>query len=103
MTIRLYVSKNCTPCKDVKDLIKEGRYTAAEQVELVDIDSKEGFAEFQEKVLDRQDGGVPSAFQDGRKCEVLYNEDEDILVFKCPPDSPALSSPEQSKEHEESL
>lgn len=91
MTIKLYVSKNCTPCQDVKDLVKEGRFTGADKVEIVDLETEEGFAEFQEKVLDKGDGGVPSAFEDGQKCEVLYSEEEDLLVFQCPTDDPASS------------
>lgn len=82
MTIRVYTSKNCPPCKEVDRLIKEGRFEG--EIELVDIESDEGFAKFKQEVLDFGDGAVPSAYKEGKKCVISITED-DSLLFNCPP------------------
>lgn len=80
MAIRVYTSKNCPPCKEVDRLIKEGRFEG--EIELVDIETDEGFLKFKEEVLDFGDGAVPSAYKDGNKC--LISITDDSLLFNCP-------------------
>lgn len=87
MTIKVYTSRHCPPCKEVDRLVRSGSFTG-EDVELVDIESDEGFAEFKAEVLDIGDGAVPSAYKNGHKCEILVT-DKDELVFNCPTDLPS--------------
>lgn len=88
MTIRVYISKNCQPCHDIEKFVKQGRFAGETEVELIDIETDEGFLKFKEEVLDFRDGAVPSAYREGRKCVISITED-DSLLFNCPTDPPA--------------
>lgn len=81
MTIRVYTSKHCEPCREVDRLIKEGKFEG--EIELVDIESDEGFEKFRSEVLSLGDGAVPSAYKEGKKCIISITED-DSLLFNCP-------------------
>jgi len=83
MAIKIYTSKNCPPCQDLEDKLKESELE--DEVEIVDIDSDEGFLDFKHEVLDRRDGAVPSAFKDGKQCKIGFDEDNK-LVLDCPND-----------------
>lgn len=83
MTIKIYTSKNCPPCEELEGKLKEANLE--DEVELVDIESDEGFLDFKKEVLDHRDGAVPSAFKDGKQCKIGYDEEE-RLVLECPKD-----------------
>lgn len=85
MTIRVYTSKHCQPCQEVDRLIKEGRFNG--EIELIDIETEEGFLKFKEEVLDHGDAAVPSAYQDGKKCTVKIDEENKLLLLECPTDA----------------
>lgn len=85
--IRVFVSEHCKPCHIVERLVKEGRFEG-EDIELVDIETNEGFAKFKQEVLDFGDGAVPSAYKEGKKCVISITED-DSLLFNCPTDPPS--------------
>lgn len=89
MTIRIYTAKHCKPCHEVARLIKEGKFSGAEGVELVDIETDEGFEKFKKEVLDFSDGAVPSAYQDGERCLVSIDEENENVLIECPTDSPS--------------
>lgn len=89
MTIRVYTAKHCTPCHEVERLIKEGRFDG--EIELVDIETDEGFLKFKDQVLQHTDGAVPSAYKDGKRCKIQIDEEEDRLIFECPTDLPPAS------------
>lgn len=76
----VFTAKHCEPCHRITDLIKQGKYEG--EVELVDIETNEGFARFRAEVLERGDGAVPSAYREGTKCLILVEEDQ--LSFECP-------------------
>ncbi len=86
MSIRVYTSENCAPCGKVKQLIQDGKFQG--EIELVDIETDEGFLKFKEEVLSLGDGAVPSAYKEGKKCIISITED-DSLLFNCPTDPPA--------------
>jgi predicted thioredoxin/glutaredoxin len=86
MAIKVFTSKNCSPCHEVDRLIHEGKF--AGEVELVDIETDEGFNQFKKEVLSFGDGAVPSAYKDGQRCVISITED-DHLIFNCPTDPPA--------------
>lgn len=86
MTVRVYTSKHCAPCHDVDRRVKKGQI--AEDVELIDIETEEGFLRFKEEVLDQGDGAVPSAYKGGQRCKIQIDEETDTLIFACPTDAP---------------
>lgn len=88
MATRVYTSKTCQPCHNIEELVKEGRFAGETEVELIDIETDEGFAKFKEEVLDFGEGAVPSAYKEGKKCVISITED-DSLLFNCPTDPPA--------------
>lgn len=96
MPIRVYTAKHCDPCHKIEDLIREGRIS--EDVELVDIETDEGFLKFKEEVLNSDNGAVPSAYKEGQQCKIGFGEDNS-LVFECPgeelpPDNTGADEPE---------
>lgn len=88
MTITIYTSEHCRPCREVEELIKEGRFDG--EVELVDIETDEGFERFRKEVLEISDGAVPSAYKEGQRCKIQITEDRN-LIFECPTDAPPSS------------
>lgn len=93
MTIRIYTAKHCKPCLEIEQLIKEGKFAGEAKVELIDIETDEGFKKFKEEVLDFGDGAVPSAYRDGEKCLIRVDEENNSLLLECPTDH--LPSSEQ--------
>ena len=82
--IVVFVSPNCGPCQDVQELIQEGRVIGAPEVEIVDIETDEGFDRFVEQVLSKGEGAAPMAFRGEELCEILYDDENDTLQFRCP-------------------
>jgi len=83
MGIKIFTSKNCPPCEELEEKLEESGLK--DEVELIDIETDEGFLKFKEEVIDHRDGAVPSAFKDGKQCKIGYDED-DKLVLDCPTD-----------------
>lgn len=81
--IKVFVSEHCSPCEQIKRLIAEKQL----EVELVDVGTDEGYAEFYAQVLAHQDGALPSAYKDGKQCSILLSEEEDDLIIECPSSS----------------
>lgn len=81
--IVVYVAKDCGPCEQVSRLIQEGK--AAEEVDLVDIESDVGFARFSSEVLSQGESGVPCAYSGPKRCEILYDDEKDVVFFDCTP------------------
>lgn len=91
-----YTTKDgsCEPCMEVTRLIEEGKFENADtnEVDLVDISTDEGFKKFYDEILSKQDGGVPSAYLNGKKCVIVM--DEGVVRFECPSnDQPADPEP----------
>ena len=59
MAVKLYTAKHCTPCHAAIDaLAKQGNTIDGEEVRIVDVETDEGFKEFEEEVLSKlPDGG----------------------------------------------
>ena len=83
MAITIFTSKNCPPCQELEEKLEESNLQ--DEVELVDIETDEGFLKFKEEVIDHRDGAVPTAYKDGKQCIIGYDED-DKLVLECPTD-----------------
>jgi len=98
MTITIYTAEHCVPCKEVERLIKEGKFAGEKEVEVVDIETDEGFKKFKREVMDISDVetqlAVPSAYKDGKKCLIQFDEENDNVLFKCPVGDPPSSDEE---------
>lgn len=94
--ITVFTATDCEPCQAVKEFIKEGKVDPND-IELIDIETDEGFAKFTEVVLSKGDGAVPSAYKNGKECRIVV--EDDVLKFICgeltpqPPAQSPSSSP----------
>lgn len=94
MTIRVYTSRHCEPCQEIHEKIKEGKVEAGEdEIELIDIETDEGFAKFTEEVLNKEDGAVPSAYKEGQRCIVGFTQEGNVII-ECPINPPVASEQE---------
>ncbi len=80
----LFISSSCKACGDVKAALKERRLNR--DLDVIDIDTDEGFEVFNREVLEKQDGKIPSAFKDGKPCLLGFDEDK-VFTIQCPTDS----------------
>lgn len=90
-----YTSKNseCEPCKEINDLVEQGSFRTPDgDLDVVDITTEEGWERFNKEVLSKQDGAVPSAYLEGKKCMIMIAEDG-MVDFECP-SSDVPSTPE---------
>ena len=90
-----YTSKtgDCTPCTEINKLIEAGKFVSPDgEVDLVDITTDEGFDQFNKHILSKQDGAVPSAYLDGKKCQIILEDGK--VFFECP-SNVRLAGPEQ--------
>lgn len=89
--IVFYTTKDgsCQPCEEITKLIEEGKFHSpdTDEVDLIDIGTDEGFKKFYDEILSKQDGGVPTAYLNGKKCVIVV--EEGVVRFECPsnPDS----------------
>ena len=109
--IVFYTAKGsgCKPCEEIGKLIEKGKFQSPDgEVDFVDIMTDEGFQQFNDQILSKQDGAVPSAYLDGKQCKIVVeNRGEDkIVYFECPnidqPSSPERKSsqPAEAGEHD---
>ena len=82
MTVKIYYSDECQPCRDMKSRLFA---MAKEQgMEIVNIDTDEGFEQFARDSLDKGDGTIPSVYNDGRKCNLDVDYDTKKITVQCP-------------------
>lgn len=79
--VRLYIAEHCAPCKELREIVE--KTFAPEQIEVIDIETDEGFDQFTDEVIAHSDGEVPSAYKDGIQCRIFIEEDETVS-FECP-------------------
>lgn len=80
--IRLFVAEHCLPCESLKEMAQNG--ALGDDVEIIDIESEEGFNKFNEEILSEEDAEVPSIYSQGGKCEIKYDKDNNIVDIVCP-------------------
>lgn len=74
--VRLFIAGHCVPCHELKELVDAG---ALSDVEVIDIETEEGFSFIEKLGLT----GVPSIYtEDGQKCEIKYEDDQIDII--CP-------------------
>ena len=75
----IYVATHCQPCQEIKELLEKRHFLVngeEGEVELVDIETEEGFSRIFPELE-----GVPSAYQEGKKC--LIRIEKDTLFLEC--------------------
>jgi c-di-GMP-binding flagellar brake protein YcgR len=81
--IDLYYASECSPCKEVVDRVKNGRFASdlgeGTSVNLVDISTEEGFTEVEKKNLEK----VPTAIHEAKTCQIHIDEELDAVMFTC--------------------
>ena len=74
--LTIFVAEHCPPCQILKEIAASGGF--GEEVEVVDVESEEGFPQIAEKDLTE----IPSAFQGEMKCEIRWSDTNVEIV--CP-------------------
>ena len=96
--ITFYSHSDCKPCEDIKKLVEKGEVDAgdAEELEIVDIDTDEGFDRFEKEVLSKlpEDGEapLPGAYLAGVACDIKMVDDNKFVIFECPGKAPPKES-----------
>jgi len=71
-------------------LIEKGEVDAGdvEEIDVVDIDTDEGFDRFEKEVLaklpDDGEARLPGAYLDGIACDIKMVDDDKFVIFECP-------------------
>lgn len=91
--IKVFTAGHCTPCHEIAELIRQGKFSA-EDVDLVDIETEEGFKQFQELFLVHGDAYVPMAHDGKNKCDISIKDG--MVNFTCGQDSPSAPGQEST-------
>lgn len=81
--IKVYIAASCGPCEQIESLIRDGKVDFDGEVELIDVETEQGFDIFEREVLSHSDSAIPSAYKNGKECKLLIGDDGQIL-FNCP-------------------
>ncbi len=77
--VTIYIATHCLPCQKLKEQLEKGHFLIngkEGQVDVIDIETKEGFAKIKEMSLT----GIPRAYKNGKQCKIRIDE-EDMTVF----------------------
>jgi len=93
--VNLFVGDHCTPCKEIKELVKQGNFTIdgleGQVIDMTDVESEEGFPAIERYKLTK----IPSAIDEsGKACRISIDRENNVVVFKC--DEPETSPPNPS-------
>lgn len=84
MGIKIYTSRNCGPCVEIKEALEmQGWNIDGEPVQVMDVESDDGFADFSNNILEKQDAWVPCGYKDGQVCRLVIT-DQNIVALDCP-------------------
>ena len=98
--IILFSHADCVPCQDIRKLIEKGEVDAgdAEELEIVDVDTDEGFNRFEKEVLsklpDDGEAQLPGAYLAGMVCQIKMVDDDKFVIFDCPQKEPPKKTAE---------
>lgn len=80
--VKVFVGEHCGPCSEVKQLLRDGRFEGDIgediQVDLVDIETEDGFKQLTDEV-----DKIPSAFYDGKSCKISIDRELNAVYFSC--------------------
>ena len=84
--ITLYVSKQCSPCVEIKKMVERGDVIADAPIKIVSLDTKEGFNKFNRDVLSKNDvSSIPVAYKGTQRCDLLIDKKEpNRVIVSCP-------------------
>ena len=83
--IIVYTSDHCAPCKKVRKMIEQGDVVSDYPIELVSIDTEEGFERFNSEVEVKEGFSVPSAYKGAQRCDVLTDsKNPGKIIISCP-------------------
>ena len=88
--LRIFISSSCGPCQEIKEAIEAGRFNA-EGIDLIDVESKEGFPYIKKFGLTK----APSAYLGKKECEMFINREDMSLFIDCPDSKKSLSLPQR--------
>ena len=91
--LRVFITTSCGPCKEIKEAIEAGRFNA-EDVDLIDVETKEGFPFIKKFGLTK----APAVFLGKKECEMFINRKDNSLFFQCPDNGKAPSLPQRVAE-----
>lgn len=77
--LRVFISGSCGPCKEIKQLIEEGKFNQ-EEVEILDLESVEGFPWLEKMQLTK----VPAVYKGKQACELEIDMETKSLIITCP-------------------
>lgn len=81
-TVTVYTASHCTPCEEIKELLEKGQFLVdgeEESIDLVDIETDEGFDQAQKMELT----AVPQAFRNGKQCRIKIDDESHIILIEC--------------------
>ncbi len=79
MKVTVFYASHCIPCHEVVDNMqnREVALQGADNVELVDVESEEGFS----KIGDNNIETIPVAIrEDGKTCRIFKGENDTVLI-----------------------
>lgn len=88
--IKVYVSEHCKPCHEITELLHSGRFEADigedVQVDLIDIETEEGFNRLTEERFNRltdEITSIPAARYNGKKCSISIDREFNAVYLSC--------------------
>jgi hypothetical protein len=80
--VKIYTAGHCTPCEEIKKSLSEGNFLVdgkAEAIDVIDIETDEGFKEAQERELT----AVPQAFRGSKTCAIKIDDESKTVLIEC--------------------
>jgi hypothetical protein len=75
--VKVFVSGECGPCAEIKQLAEEGRVN--QDIDLIDVTSDEGFPYIEKLGLSK----VPSAYRGVQECKLQIDDENQLLIVNC--------------------
>ena len=80
--VKVYTAGHCTPCEEIKKSLSEGNFLVdgkEETIDVVDIETDEGFEEAQKRELT----AVPQAFRGAKQCAIKIDDETHTVLIEC--------------------
>ncbi|MDD5700414.1 MAG: hypothetical protein PHU23_00065 [Dehalococcoidales bacterium] len=80
--VKVYTAGHCTPCEEIKKSLQEGNFLVdgkEETVDVIDIETDEGFEEAQKREL----SAVPQAFRGAKSCAIKIDDETKTVLIEC--------------------
>lgn len=80
--VKVFIAEHCEPCKEIKELLTEGKFSINGEegkVDLIDIETEEGFPHVAELGL----SNVPAAYRGKKKCDIKIDDETQTVLIEC--------------------